>query len=270
MTEVPLSNLKWQRVAASVANHLRDRILTGELQDGDLLPKEDVLRATYPVSKPSLREAMRILETEGLISIRRGNMGGAVVHRPSASNVAYTLALVLRSQGTGTVAVAKALQECEPACAALCAERKDRKRAVLPKLRALQKEAVTNVSDLVQATNTSRRFHEAIVELCGNEPLKVIVGALEVLWSSHETDWANHIRDPGLVPVEERQHALDIHAELIDLIAAGDSVRVRELNAEHLQFVQRYPSEVAANGVHNRKHGAPIDPMLIRFELGDA
>ncbi len=190
-----------------------------------------------------------------------------MVHRPSASNVAYTLALVLCAQGAGALDVAAALRECEPACAALCAERKDRKRAVLPKLRALQKEAVANVSDLVQATNTSRRFHEAIVELCGNEPLKVIVGALEVLWSSHETDWANQIRDPGLVPVEERRHALDIHAELIDLIAAGDSVRVRELSAEHLQFVQHYPSDVATNGAVNRKTGARIDPMLVHSVL---
>ncbi len=267
MSEVPLANLKWQRVAASVADHLRDQILTGDLKDGDLLPKEDVLRATYPISKPSLREAMRILETEGLISIRRGNMGGAVVHRPSASNVAYTLALVLRSQGTGTLAVAKALQECEPACAALCAERKDRKRAVLPKLRAIQKESLASVSDLVLATTTSRRFHEAIVELCGNEPLKVIVGALEVLWSSHETDWANHMRDPGLVPIEERQNALDIHTEIIQLIADGDSVQVRELCSKHLEFAQRYPSEVARSTATSRKAGAPIDPLLVHQEL---
>ena len=106
MNETPLDKLKWQRVAVSVANHLRDRILTGDLDDGDILPKEDVLRTLFPVSKPSLREAMRILETEGLVTIRRGNMGGAVVHRPSASNVAYSLALVLRSEGAGTDAVA--------------------------------------------------------------------------------------------------------------------------------------------------------------------
>lgn len=269
MSEIPLANLKWQRVAESVANHLRDRILTGELQDGDLLPKEDVLRATYPVSKPSLREAMRILETEGLISIRRGNMGGAVVHRPSASNVAYTLALVLRSQGSGTTAVAKALQECEPTCAALCADRPDRKRTVLPKLRALQKDALANVSDLVMATTNSRRFHEAIVELCGNEPLKVIVGALEVLWSSHETEWAYQVVDPELVPVDERQHAFDIHAELIELIADGEADKVRDLSARHLRFVQHYPNDVARSARTNRKLGAPIDPMLVHMQLTD-
>ena len=114
MSEVQFADVKWHRVAESVANHLRDRILSGDLKDGDLLPKEDLLRTVYPVSKPSLREAMRILETEGLISIRRGNLGGAVVHLPGEANLAYTLALVLRSNNSGTLDVAAALRECEP------------------------------------------------------------------------------------------------------------------------------------------------------------
>lgn len=267
MSEILIANVKWHRVAESVADHLRDRILSGELRDGDLLPKEDLLRAIYPVSKPSLREAMRILETEGLISIRRGNMGGAVVHRPGAANLAYTLALVLRSQNSGTIDVAVALRECEPSCAALCAERKDRKRAVLPTLRAIQREATANVSDLVSATTESRRFHEAIVALCGNEPLKVTVGALEALWSSHETDWAYNVSDASLVPVAERQDALAVHAEMIDLIADGDADKVRELSARHLKFVQHYPAEVPASGRGASKLGAPIDPKLVRRQL---
>lgn len=270
MGEAPIANLKWHRVADSVASHLRERILSGELQDGDLLPKEDLLRTRYPVSKPSLREAMRILEAEGLVSIRRGSTGGAVVHRPEAANVAYTLALVLRSKDCGLLEVAKALRECEPACAALCAERKDRKRAVLPTLRALHKETMANVSDLVSTTTSSRRFHEALVELCGNEPLKVTVGALEAIWSSQETDWAHNVRDASAVSIAERQDALDVHAELIDLISDGEVERVRELSARHLAFVQRYPTEVptvSAVDRVGRKVGAPIDPMLVRLQV---
>ena len=267
MSEILIPNLKWHRVAESVANHLRDRILSGELQDGDILPKEDLLRATYPVSKPSLREAMRILETEGLVSIRRGNMGGAVVHRPKAANVAYTLALVLRSNNSGTLDVAKALQVCEPACAALCAERKDRKRAVLPTLRALHRETMANLSDLVSTATASRRFHEALVDLCGNEPLRITVGALEALWSSHETDWAHHVIDANLVPIVERQDAIDIHAEMIDLISDGEAERVRELSSRHLKFVQHYPTEVPTTGRVGNKFGAPIDPKLVRLQL---
>jgi DNA-binding FadR family transcriptional regulator len=54
-----------------IADSVRRRILAGELNDGDVLPKVDDLLLEFPVSKPSIREAMRILETEGLLSVRR-------------------------------------------------------------------------------------------------------------------------------------------------------------------------------------------------------
>src|ERR1700678_53452 len=109
-------NLRFHRLAEQVADHLRNRILHGDLEDGTLLPKETELRELYPVSKPAMREAMRILETEGLVTVRRGNVGGAIIHRPATANVAYTLGMVLASKGVSTAVVADALLEVEPAC----------------------------------------------------------------------------------------------------------------------------------------------------------
>jgi DNA-binding FadR family transcriptional regulator len=83
--------LSQPRIAEMIADSLRRRILAGELNDGDVLPKVDDLLLEFPVSKPSIREAMRILETEGLLSVRRGNVGGAVIHRPNAKVAAYML-----------------------------------------------------------------------------------------------------------------------------------------------------------------------------------
>lgn len=240
-----------------MADILRQRIITGQLGDGDLLPKEADLRVSFPVSKPSLREAMRILEAEGLIRVRRGNVGGAVVHRPTSANVAYTLALVLSANRSAIPEVARAIRECEPACAALCAERRDRRRQVVPRLRALQKEAMDSVGDLFAATSLSRQFHEAIVALCGNEPLIVIIGALEKLWSSHERGWADQSRHSGSVPVEERRAALETHAHMIDLIAAGEADEVRDLSRRHLEAVQAYPSS-----------GPAVDLSVLREQMG--
>jgi Bacterial regulatory proteins, gntR family len=84
------------------------------LADGSVLPKEDELLVEFPISKPSLREAMRILEAEGLLSVRRGKLGGAVVHRPSAANVAYTMGLVLGAHEVSLSDVATALLQVEP------------------------------------------------------------------------------------------------------------------------------------------------------------
>ena len=120
--------IQFRRLAEQVADELRRRILRGELADGSILPKEDELLLQFPVSKPSLREAMRILEAEGLLRVRRGKLGGAVVRRPNAANVAYTVGLVLGSQEVGLSDVGNALLQVEPACAALCAARRDLSR----------------------------------------------------------------------------------------------------------------------------------------------
>ncbi|MEE3755193.1 FadR/GntR family transcriptional regulator [Mycobacterium intracellulare] len=64
-----------------IADELRGLIITGGLDEGDLLGTEADLLERFDVSRPSLREALRILEAEGLISVVRGALGGVVVHR---------------------------------------------------------------------------------------------------------------------------------------------------------------------------------------------
>src|SRR3954447_642751 len=172
-------------VAEIIAGELRHRIVQGELADGDLLPKQEELLAEFGVSKPSVREALRILETEGLVSVRRGKFGGAVVHRARVDKGPYVLELVLRSKGVAVDDVAAALRHFEPVCAALCAARSDREAAVLPRLRAVHEEAQRSVDDIREYTLLSRRFHEEIVACCGNETTILIIGSLEAIWSAH-------------------------------------------------------------------------------------
>jgi DNA-binding FadR family transcriptional regulator len=250
------SRVRFQRLAEQVADDLRRRILLGDLGVGETLPIEEVLRGEYPVSKPTLREAMRVLESEGLITVRRGSIGGAVVHRPTASNVAYTLGLVLVSRGINIGDVAGALREVEPACAAACAQRSDRAETVVPRLRALHEKSVEVVDDLVEVTTMSRRFHESMVELCGNQSLSILAGALAVLWTSHESGWAHRVGDLVDIPREERLAALDAHRELIEAIQDGDSAAARQLSASHLDTSQNYPGRGEEAG--------PVDPETVR------
>jgi len=63
-----------------IASYLRSRIVRGELAEGDSLPSEVELMHQFDVSRPTLREAFRILETESLIVIRRGSRGPALPH----------------------------------------------------------------------------------------------------------------------------------------------------------------------------------------------
>src|ERR1700754_5208878 len=112
-----------RRTAEIVADELRRQIIDGELSDGDLLPRQEVLVEQVRVSLVSVREALRILETEGLVSVRRGNRGGAVVHAPAKASAAYMLGLVLQSDSVPVADLRVALHELEPSCAALAAMR---------------------------------------------------------------------------------------------------------------------------------------------------
>ena len=71
-----MQRIRQPRVAELVASRLRDDILTGRLTEGDVLPSQEALFAEFGVSPPAVREAVHILESDGLISVRRGNVGG--------------------------------------------------------------------------------------------------------------------------------------------------------------------------------------------------
>lgn len=239
--------VRFTRLAEQIADDLRTRILVGDLADETGLPVEDQLREQYDVSKPTLREAMRVLEAEGLIIVRRGSIGGAVIHRPTAENVAYTLGLVLASHRAELVDVGVALAAVEPACAAACARRPDREDAVVPLLQELHDHSLEVVDDLVEATIASRAFHEAVIQHCGNISLSVLAGALGSLWSTFEAEWAHRVPDAGEVPRDERVAALMDHAKLIELIRDGDAEGARRHAADHLIAVQGYPTRDAAS-----------------------
>ena len=120
---------------------MRDEILAGIHADGDYLPRQEDLVERFGVSAPSIREALRVLETEGLVTVQRGNVGGALVHAPSAGKIAYMLGLVLQHQAVAIRDIAETLERLDPACAARCAELPNRRRTVVPLLRANLRES---------------------------------------------------------------------------------------------------------------------------------
>jgi len=219
-----------------VAASLRDEILSGRLTEGDTLPRQEDLLAEFNVSPPAVREAFRILETEGLISVRRGNVGGAVVHVPTADGVSYMVSLVLQVQQTPLDDVGESLRQLEPLCASLCASRPDRAKKVTPGLeRTLQaqREAV----DLAGFNDASRQFHEGVVAGCGNETMILVVGALERVWSAHERSIykvASEL-DDGL-----RRPALRAHERIVAAITAGNADAVTALARKHLDAEQAF------------------------------
>src|ERR1700751_5566625 len=151
-----------------IADELRALIVSGELAEGESLGHEPELIERFGVSRPSLREALRILEAEGLISVVRGVLGGGVVHRPDHRMAARTAALVLQSRNVSLADVFEARTITEPAAVRLAASARHRK-AVAKRLRALIGEQEEAIDDPTAFGQANARFHETLVNAAGNQ-----------------------------------------------------------------------------------------------------
>jgi GntR family transcriptional regulator, transcriptional repressor for pyruvate dehydrogenase complex len=244
-----VQRIRQPRVAEIIAARLRDDILSGRLKEGDVLPSQDGLLAEFGVSPPALREAIHMLEMDGLISVRRGNMGGAVVHLPSADRTAHMIGMVLQSRSATPADVSGALMHLEPICAGMCAARDDRMTEVVPYLEAEIDHQIEQFDDLSRYVPNARRFHEALVSRCGNEAMILLIGSLELIWSAHESSvWS----DSETGPDDPMQHktmraALRDHQRLVDAIRDGNEARAVRLATDHLAAARRNTLAVGAD-----------------------
>lgn len=187
MTNVPRSDpVPWDlgairapKMAEVVAARFRRQIVRGEIKAGDFLPSESVLVAQMGISRPVLREALRILEAEALLRIRRGAKGGAEVRLPQVDVVARYLGLLLQSRGVTVGDVFRARIAFEPLAARLLALRgSETSIETLEWLLGEEKDHLDNPRMFARAVV---RFDEELVRLCGNEILAVFGAMLTSL-----------------------------------------------------------------------------------------
>jgi DNA-binding FadR family transcriptional regulator len=234
--------LRQPRLADMIADQLRDQILASDLADGSLLPKQEQLIEDFGVSMPSIREALRILETEGLVTVLRGNTGGAAVHLPRAANVAYMLALVLQARSVDMDDVADSLRQMEPLCAGMAARRADRHRDVVPALRHRIELSRGVYDDDEEYVLQARLFHEDLVAGCGNATTILMCGALESLWSAHVDKLSRaKARRSAFADPEFRKRSVHDHEQITDAIEAGDAARAELLARAHFSQPERHP-----------------------------
>src|SRR5258705_3580009 len=110
------------KTAELVAGTLRRMVVDGQLKDGDFLPNEAELMAHFGVSRPTLREAVRVLESERLVEVRRGSRTRARVPVPGPEIVARPAGLLLELSGATIGDLMTAPAGTEPMAARLLAE----------------------------------------------------------------------------------------------------------------------------------------------------
>jgi DNA-binding FadR family transcriptional regulator len=235
------------RVADAIAAVLREQIIDNEIVD-DELPTQEHLLEQLNVSRQSLRAALSILEGEGLVTVRRGSTGGAVVHRPNAETAAYLFGLVLQSRRVSIDDLAEALRFVEPVAAKLLAH--DASKATLDRLNALTDAAEEAIADARAFTRLAREFHSVVVKECGNETIRLMAGVLETLWLEQIQQWADKVDREGEYPdLAIRQSALDVHRRLLVAIEKGAEEQAYTLAQAHLEASRNH----LLSGAENRR-----------------
>lgn len=250
MTSERRSRLPQRRIAETVAAELRARILAGDA--AHRLPPQEQLMQEFGVSHPSVREALRILETEGLVTIRRGNVGGAEVHRPDESSAAYHLGLALQGSRVTLRDLAEGLRLLEPVCAAECARRPDRAERVVPVLEANIEASAGFLEDGIAFGPTAREFHGLLVSFTPNATVRHVVSSLVALWSAQERAWAEALALHVAYPFRaEAECAVDAHRRIAEAIAQGRAPDAESLAREHLAAAQRLSLDRFDDGIVN-------------------
>lgn len=195
-------------------------IVRQKMQPGDRLPLEAEMLVQYRVSRSSLREALRLLEVQGLIAIRPGPGAGTVVGRVLPGNLSRTLTLHLHMLGSNYDDLLEAWVETEPVLARLAALNPDREK-VKASLAPFLEE------DHAWAVREGLRFHDIVAELANNEVLALTLRAVGFI-----------VTEQVLTSTERgalEDHIVHDHRRLSEAIIAGDPERAATIMREHIR-----------------------------------
>lgn len=241
----PITRLRPPKTAELVADHLRRQIVRGELRGGESLPSEVVLTERYGVSRPTLREAFRVLEAEQLITVRRGARGGATVHEPSAAMVARYAGFVLEHVGSTLADVCDARVHIEAPCARLAAERRTGDDV------ARLREAVTRCElvghDHRRLAVEASEFHALLVDVAGNLTLSLLHSVVRTIIDMAKL---RRFADPMESSVRDKAFTFGVtaHRRVVDHIEDGDGDAAEAMWRRHLAASNRLLLEGPESG----------------------
>jgi DNA-binding FadR family transcriptional regulator len=221
----PRSAIRIPKTAEVLASQIRTMIVRGEVREGDFLQPEAQLMEHFHTSRPTLREAFRILESEQLITVSRGSRHGAQVHAPNGGNIARYAGIALQAQGAMLSDIYLARLGLEPFAARLAAERRTDEQ-----LKALNAQ-LDSVFDLLVRQGVGPEFrvavvmlHQALVETAGSPTLAVISTMLQGVAEQHMAKYVSRADDPGRETEPNFARAgLRSFRKVLELIEARDA-----------------------------------------------
>lgn len=234
-----LDQLRPAKASESIAARIVADIVDRGLGVGDRLPPENDMLLAYGVSRESLREALRILEVQGLIAIKRGPGGGPFVTALNASYLARTETLYFNLAGATYDEVFETWEILEPPLSAKVASIPDRevKRSAFAPF--LEYDSPAHAHDEVFASLNN--FHAVIAELSGNRVLTLVTQAINHIVVDHVLRAED--------PVTENQGLAASHDDIARAIIAGRSSKAAMLMRRHIheitvRFRDRHPERM--------------------------
>jgi DNA-binding FadR family transcriptional regulator len=182
-----------------------------------------------------LREAFRVLESEGLIDVHRGSRGGARVRLPTGEVVARYAGLVLEHRQATIVDVSTARAVLEPACAATIARGRD--GAAVAELRASTEAADALGHDPVAQLAAQHGFHALLVERAGNRTIALLHGAVQRVLDRAD---AHRATIAGAEADAARQEGARAHRRLVELLDAGEASQAEKFWRHHIEATTEY------------------------------
>jgi GntR family transcriptional repressor for pyruvate dehydrogenase complex len=217
------------KTAELVAGTLRRMVVDGQLKEGDFLPNEAELMAHFSVSRPTLREAVRVLESERLVEVRRGSRTGARVRVPGAEIVARPAGLLLELSGATIADVLVARSGIEPLAVRLLAESATVEQ--LDELEAMLAGEVPAGWESGRMAEATGEFHRRMVEMSGNATLTIISGMLHEITVRHT---AFAIKERRQVSKADYDKLLRSYRRLLTLLRSGDAAGAEAHWRKHL------------------------------------
>jgi GntR family transcriptional repressor for pyruvate dehydrogenase complex len=196
-----------------LAGRLRELIINGNFSPGDFLPTERELVSESGLSRTSVRDALRVLESEGLIATKTGRAGGSIVKLPGRNSIARSVELFVLTHGVRLEALLECRVAVEPTLARLAARR--RTPSQLEEITAIHQKFVASTDDVPLYKSINLDWHLAVARASGNEPLTALMEAIATP-IRNAMDY-QHVTTPEL-----RSLAVKAHTVILKAIADQD------------------------------------------------
>jgi len=214
------SQVRIPKIAEVVAGKIRRAIVEGTISSGENLPSEAKLIEMFEVSRPTIREAIRILEFENLISVTRGARGGARIQAPTVAFVSRAMGVALQTRGATLGDIYAARSMIEPLATRLAAETRPKEAAAALRAQIAVERDALEKSPVI--TSHAAEFHRILMEQCGNQTFALVGIALHDLVSKHQQlAHRNHPPENPSVTLKRSKVGMRSQERLVEFIEAA-------------------------------------------------